>query len=346
MSYTTGSADSYQDLLLKIKSIAVAAGWVTLADDSAGSYWVCQDAAGTGRFILRNITSDENTNIYSYSQNGPAMMVSGFTGTWDSSRGFYNQVGQDFLNTRYASNKVCLLHFEQYAGPFAKYYAFVGAAYIHIVIEVVTGTFAHLMIGTLDKDGTTYDGGQYCQASFYYYSVTTNQDSSNSIAGNGMSGLYSAYPFSGKYPYYSQQFLRVENVDDAASPAWDYFYSTQGSDATYGQRTAFGLGYTLGYTQSYGEFNHPMAGLVGASNNALNNSTMLVPHSIYHQGAQSRFRYLGLVPDQAVCNMAFLAAGDVLTFGEEEWMVFPCYRKGTVTRDSTLNIGYAFKIVR
>lgn len=347
MSYTTGSADSYQDLLLKIKALAVAAGWTTLADDSAGSYWVGQDAAGTGRFILRNITSDENINVHYYSQYGAAMMISGFTGTWDASKGFYNQTGQDFLNTRITQTRACLLHFSTYAGPFAKYYAFVGATYIHVVIEVVTGTFAHLFLGTLNKDGAVYDGGQYCAASYYYWSVTTDMDGATSNAqGNGINGMYMNYPFSSKYPYYAQSFLRVENVDDAGSPAWDYFFSTQGTDATYGQRTAYGLGFTLGYNQSYGDTNHPMAGLVGASNNALNSSTMLVPHSIYHQGAQARFRYVGLVPDHAVCNMAFLAAGDILTFGEEEWQVFPCYRKGTVLRDATLNIGYAFKIVR
>ena len=251
----------------------------------------------------------------------------------------WNQPGQDFRTGK--ESKTAIFTF-RIAGPYVRYWAFATGQYIHVVVEGISGTFGHILFGQIDKDGAVFDGGAYNAASFNYRPI--NDDGTvNDGTQNGISGNYAMYPFSSKYPFYAASRIRVQNVDNLVAPSADNFLNV-GSDTTV-EGSAIGPWLSgrsdLGYNQY-----HPDSGLVAASANELGGNTMIVRAAIYHWGAQQRTRYIVVIPDHAVCNMQFVAPGDILTFGNDEWMVFPAYRKGTVGYTSSLNAGVAYRLRR
>lgn len=338
MSYTTGSADSYADLLAKIRVIGEAAGWVTKAANATG--WVVSSADGNANYVVAIVSSNDSTNtpFWNYNSFGPCIAVSNCKSI-DVGASLWNQPGQDFRDGK-DSHTACLCFGNGVAGPFAKFYAFATDQYIHVVVEAITGTFGHLLMGNLDKDGAVYDGGSYNGATQCYRPVNSDITQSDST-GNGLSQPFALYPFSYRYPYNSASRVRVENVDNIGVNKCDVFYDTSGTT----EGVALGP-WASGWNSNGYLSTHPDCGLVEASANNLGGNTMMIPTAIYHYGAQGRLRYIGVIPDQAVCNMQFLAPGDIITYGTDEWQVFPVLRKGTDSLNGTLNAGVAYRIRR
>jgi hypothetical protein len=334
MSYTTGSADSYLDLLGKIKSIAEAQGWVTRS--WGNGIWLVSSADGNANYSVTVVNTDAQP-FWGYNSMGPCIAISNCK-SLNPNLGPWAQPGQDFASGK--ESRTAILYFG-INGPFAKYHAFVTSQYIHVVVEAITGTFGHIVMGNIDKDGAVYDGGSYNAASQVYRSVNNEAPASDSSNGNGLGGPFAMFPFTNRYPYYSASRIRIENVDNLGSPSCDNFYSV-------GQNyegTSIGP-WNAGWTSDGYFAEHPDSGLVAGSANTLGGNTMMIPAAIYHFGAQGRIRYMGVIPDHAVCDMKFLAPGDVVTYGTDEWMVFPTFRKGTQSASSTLNAGVAYRLRR
>ncbi|WP_305826172.1 hypothetical protein, partial [Pseudomonas aeruginosa] len=212
-------------------------------------------------------------------------------------------------------------------GPFTRYHLFATAAYLHLHVEIAAGQFRPVMIGSLNKRGVEYSGGQYVCGSVIYQ------------AGQMLTSSWSCHPFDGYHVRYSDGgcVLRVDGLDGGPSPDWLPFDYT-----TNIPRRVIGPG-RGNYRSQY----HPDVGLIDASANELNSSTTTVPCAIYAFGAQQRSRYVGEVPDFGICNMAFLAPGDPLVVGSDTWRVYPLLQRGTATDfDSTSAwVGYCFRVV-
>jgi len=307
MAYFTGTANNPADLLLKLKSHAASIGWIT--DWSNADTWFCHNAEGYWSIKAFNDRLElcGNTDF----QGGLA---------WD------NQPGNSMY--QYGSNKfatVCSLP----STPFVAYHLFATADYLHLVVEIASGQFRPLFIGTLNKRGAIYDGGQYVCGFRSYYG--TNTPNYNSL---GMTGA--CYPFDGESNNSDIQYsarIRIDNQDGQPAPTW-YL-----SGITYQPRYVIGLG------RGYASPNHPSAMLVDTSGNALTGGTLLIPCTLYSVGAENRTRMIGEVKDFAVCRMDYLSPGDTITVGQEQWRVFPPIERTALDNQGSGMVGYAYKVI-
>ena len=96
---------------------------------------------------------------------------------------------------------------------------------------------------------------------------------------------------------------------------------------------------------------HPDSMLVTCSGNAFTGDTVLVPNRVLVQGSSNRRWFLGESLDFAVVSLTYCDPEQILTFGAEEWQVFPCYLKGNIgtvnpIRSGSGDTGYAFRLRR
>ncbi|MDV2795129.1 hypothetical protein [Pseudomonas aeruginosa] len=305
MAYFTGTANNPADLLGKLRAHAETLGWVT--DRASATEWYCHNAEG----------------FWSFSAAAAQWFIVGNTG-FDNALAWNTQPGNAVQHTPYSMNYP--VDAQLSGGPFTRYHLFATADYLHLHVEIAAGQFRPVMIGTINKRGVTYSGGQYVCGAFVY---GNNQKLSND---------WSCYPFDGYHIRYSGGWnvLRLDGLDGGPSPEWLPFdYGTNVP------RRVIGLG--RGHYRS--QF-HPDTGLVDASANELNSSTVVVPCAIYAVGAQQRSRYIGEVRDFGLCRMDFLAPGDTITVGADTWRVFPLLQRGAEGDWSNTSalVGYAFRV--
>lgn len=96
---------------------------------------------------------------------------------------------------------------------------------------------------------------------------------------------------------------------------------------------------------------HPDNALVAASANAFTGDTILVPNRLLVLGSNSRRWYIGETPDFAVVSLMYCNPEQILTYGAEEWQVFPNFMKGNIgtanpNRTGSGDTGYAFRLRR
>jgi len=306
MAYFTGTANNPADLLLKLKSHAESIGWIT--DWSNADTWCCHN-------------NDGYWSIKAFDNRLELCGNSGFQSglAWD------NQPGNSKNHT---TNNNSAYRYNPYAqtgaGPFVVYHLFAASDYLHLTVEIASGQFRPLFIGTLDKRGAVYNGGQYVCGSY------------ESPSDKGINRGYSLYPFDGFNGYYPAQAsrIRLDAQDGAPSPDW-LFFSSGGSYPRY----AAGLG------RGYCSNNHPSSLLVETSANALTGGTLLIPCTIYTVGAENRTRMIGEVKDFAVCRMDYLSPGDTITVGQEQWRVFPPIERTALDAQGSGMVGYAYKVI-
>lgn len=306
MAYFTGTANNPSDLLGKLRTHAETLGWVT--DRASASEWLCHNADG----------------YWSFNAGSNQWQLAGNTG-FDNGLAWNAQPGNSVQNNPYSSKGPTIAQLS--GGPFTRYHLFATAAYLHLHVEIAAGQFRPVMIGSLNKRGVGYTGGQYVCGSFIY------------TAGQALTNNWSSHPFDGYHIQYSNSscMLRLDGLDGGPSPEWLPFDYT-----TNVPRRVVGPG-----RGNYSSQVHPDVGLIDASANELNSSTTPVPCAIYAFGAQQRSRYVGEVPDFGICNMAFLAPGDPLVVGSDTWRVYPLLQRGTATDFGSTSawVGYCFRVV-
>ncbi|MFU3349057.1 hypothetical protein ACM7LD_31220 [Pseudomonas aeruginosa] len=306
MAYFTGTANNPSDLLGKLRTHAETLGWVT--DRASASEWLCHNADG----------------YWSFNAGSNQWQLAGNSG-FDNGLAWNAQPGSSVQNNPYSSKEATIAQLS--AGPFTRYHLFATAAYLHLHVEIAAGQFRPVMIGSLNKRGVAYTGGQYVCGSFIY------------SPGQALTDNWSSHPFDGYHIRYSGggSVLRLDSLDGGPSPEWLPFdYTTNVSRRVVGP----GRG---NYSSQY----HPDVGLIDASANELNSSTNVVPCAIYAFGAQQRSRYIGEAPDFGLCRMDFLAPGDSITIGTDTWRVFPLLQRGTANDfgNTSALVGYAFRVV-
>lgn len=323
MAYFTGAADNLTDLLGKIRVAAEASGWVT-DRYTQGVEWFVRNADASSFFALRIRQNGSPDNNYA---NYDCIFITGST-AYDPNKSYLDQPGSNMTKQFYGP----ITKFRPYLiGPFTRYHVFTTQYYIHVILEVMAGTYCYMLIGDLDKDETVYQGGQYIGG--HYYNNDPTLDFGTSSDQNGINSSIRMFPFDNAYPYYSNSFVRTGAIDDMAADYWGACAHAGG----YGQGKLVTMG--------AGGQDHPNAGLLYASYNSLNDSTLLVPATMFVVGAQGRLRYIGKMRDFAYCQITGLAPGDTVKYGNEEWVVFPPYRVGTNGQRTSLDQGYAFRKV-
>jgi len=303
MAYFIGTADSLQDLLNKVAAHAQTLGWTT--DRRSDDEWCCHNGEGFWSIKLKPATGDWE--------------LCGNTG-FDTAASWDNQPGNSRLNTAYPT-RTKATRFALGNGPYSRYHLFATRRYLHLQVEIASGSYRPMMIGTLDRRGLAYQGGQYVCGCY----IDTGYKTLNYYRHE--------YPFDsyGGYSSNSEGRIRIAGVDEL--PEWFRFYYSAS------EYRAIGLG--RGYYDSF----HPASLLVESSANALNGETILTPCSIYIFGKQERTRYIGDVPDFAVCRMDYLAAGERIVAGSDEWIVLPLIQRGEDSQDYSGMVGYAYRVV-
>ncbi|HBO9129166.1 TPA: hypothetical protein L5D45_006828, partial [Pseudomonas aeruginosa] len=189
MAYFTGTANNPADLLAKLRVHAESLGWVT--DRASASEWLCHNADG----------------YWSFNAGSNQWQLAGNTG-FDDGLAWNAQPGNSVQNNPYSSKEATIAQLS--AGPFTRYHLFATAAYLHLHVEIAAGQFRPVMIGSLNKRGVGYTGGQYVCGSFLYSS------------GQALTNNWSSHPFDGYHIRYSGggSMLRLDSLDGGPSPEW------------------------------------------------------------------------------------------------------------------------------
>ncbi|EPH1035562.1 hypothetical protein L4Z63_005959, partial [Pseudomonas aeruginosa] len=169
MAYFTGTANNPADLLGKLRVHAESLGWVT--DRASASEWLCHNADG----------------YWSFNAGSNQWQLAGNTG-FDNALAWNAQPGNSVQNNPYSSKQPTVAQLS--GGPFTRYHLFATAAYLHLHVEIAAGQFRPVMIGSLNKRGVGYTGGQYVCGSFIYSS------------GQALTNNWSSHPFDGYHIRY------------------------------------------------------------------------------------------------------------------------------------------------
>jgi len=304
MAYETGTASGVNDLLDKLRLFALANGW------TVDNYNTRSD--GLGQALLMNksglfvaILSD---TVSTGNSSSPPNFMQTYTypGPYVGATPNIAQAGKTNTSTT-----------DRLAGPFTAYHFVAGAAYLHAIVEVVPGRFAHFGVGALDKAG----GGTPCA---YSYGTNWNFDplyTNSIVAGH-------AIPFESNNG--SQPGGNVRADSDGITPR---NFEIRNSGST---RAVGGFLYT-----NFGLAQHMMR--VGPS--ALTGRATLAPAIIMIERTPGVFSFAGSVPDFRFVRIDNMAAGDVLTIGADQWKCFPIVRKnGPAGVENSGAYGYAYLI--
>ena len=308
MAYQTGAAASPLMLLDSIRTFLLGLGWTInyFGNDPQG-------VAGDDHWLSVKTPGNKYFNI-----------LADYTAQTVHTRGATGYTANNNRNTQ-PGQAPGWTQTNALSGPFAAYYLFGGAEYLHVVVEVVTNRFAHFHIGTLEKAGN-YTGGEYQTGTSINLQPSYQNDPES---------VYNGYPFDANNAYRSDSYNYYRIDADGAQHNWvTATTSNGGSDAT---RVAQGFLRGSSSIQS----------LIGRSPNHLTGQAILLPSLIVGPRPAGGTAIYGTVPDVRAVNIANISPKEVVTIGSDEWMIFPIVRKGWGTQYDMQsgNYGIAYRKV-
>lgn len=301
MAYTTSSATNASGILDAIRLFAVAQGWtVNYWATYSNGYWLSIEYDG----MFFNFYSDDTAG---------SIYAKGAT-AFSSSNSWYNQAGSYYLTSSSVSYAVTCN--DLLGGPFAAHHLFAPAdgTYIYCVIEVSSGRYTFIGFGRLNQLGT-WTGGEFLASTKWYL---------NSVSYSG-NAYYSAHrlPFSTASSSSLSALIRFVDHYSGTSEQndWLYGYGTISGDVFWG-------GILSTYSPAYMQY------LRSPSN--INGVSPLICPQLFSKNSSGNFVCLGTPPDWRYINIKNITPGTTLTYGAEDWMVFPIKQKGTqISGDST-----------
>lgn len=316
--YETGAASSVTDLLDKLRIFATANGWTQnfFGTRTTGSGQALQLTKGAMActFIADTSagTSADPGNYFGAYQHD----------TYNAGNGTENQANKSLQ---------CLAN--GMTGPYVAYHFMTGSEggsdYLYVVVEVTSGTYKHAGVGKLVGMGALTNG-HFAFGCRWGYGSTPISDPL---------AAYHAWPFdSGESGFRGGPATQVRADCDGVTPRW-YDFS---SGVSYGNRAGGGVravGSALGTLRGtvYGPT------LYGAS--AITGRTTLVPCMIYGERTSNLASILGYAPGMRWVKLDYIAPGDILTLGADQWKVFPVIRKnGSAGQVNSGLYGYAYKV--
>lgn len=201
------------------------------------------------------------------------------------------------------------LQFNDLAGSFTAYHFFTESTtsdYIHCVIERVPGEFRHLCFGLLVKS-STYTGGQYTGVDYRHQGTTIVRDSTSP----NHSRPFNCHGTSGA----GQTNIRA----DVEGQTHHWF---RGPGGVVGKRMRGGYGHNNGLEGTRLMQNAP---------NAWNSLTTLIPFNMYLElKAGNSYWPCGYPKDIRGINLSNFSAGEQLSIGSDNWLLFPEYVQSNV----------------
>tara|TARA_R110000851_G_scaffold268071_2_gene420698 strand:+ start:28340 stop:29362 length:1023 start_codon:yes stop_codon:yes gene_type:complete len=165
MTFATGSAVDLEDLLSKLDTFAQTThgGWTSIysPNPDVTNRWF-ELKKGSLSFSMRypsGIGTGDSVSVHHATGSASALTAPG-AHTADSGSGY--NVGTAGSSANFLSER-CVSQMGN--GPFPSYYFFADDTspkdYIYCVVETVTGTFRHFGMGTLNKFGDNWVGGEF-----------------------------------------------------------------------------------------------------------------------------------------------------------------------------------------
>lgn len=313
MAYQSGASSSLTDLLTKLRLFAEGLGWTTTAAND--TTWAFRSPQ-SGDFTLRLSTNVNLPNV---------LEMHGSTG---NITGVLNPLMQPNNSNAYSTRgDVVGLFRPGSGGPYTRYHFFGTMQYLHLALEVQSGAFAHMFVGRLNKKGMTYEGGEYLQASHWRFPHGEIRPiNSGSPSGNWTPGFGS--PSNPWQPKSSLNAVRVTNLVNYPGVVW--------------ASEAFGIG--------KGPFSdlHPDQALSATCKCDYLHKPLIVPNRVLIRQRPvtegSRLLALGETPDFGITDISRNSPGDILIYGEDRWMVFPAYRRGSEPYNYSIDVGYAYLV--
>ncbi len=295
MAYQLTNATSVEDLINKIATFAVAAGWTQRRNDLAGS----------NRTLTLQKSGD---NIHLYNTDTSTLRVNGSVG-YDAGLAGNAQPNQAL------SRAACNVG----TGPFPNVFLFANdspAEHVFAVVEVASGLFRHIVFGELQKFGT-YTGGTFFDANAFDTGAWANNmddsrhhrlfDNGTGYSGDGATGGGVRCDVDGN----TNHFAPFRRLGDFATPC------------------ASG-GFWDASPQDNGDRGDRNREFYSKSINSIGGTTPLMPVTIRVERDSNYWSEIGHVPAIRFVNMSRFSAADEFSIGGDTWKVFPWLRKGNV----------------
>ncbi len=204
------------------------------------------------------------------------------------------------------------------AGPFTAYHFYVGdeagAHYAHCTVEFSSGNFQHWVLGQVVKSGSM-TGGVYADSSDY-----------NSAPGHINQPDDTSHRFVCDTSNSQSETGHIHVDYDSKVNNWQKLRAVSAIDANACIGSYRGSGLQL----------IPIA--IGSAK--WNLRTVLMPALYFANRASSLRSPLGRIPNFRFVNMANFSPGEVVTYGSENWQVFPVFsRQSAVVGATTLSSG-------
>lgn len=335
MGYSAGAfsgSDGFDVVMTKLHDFAVAEGWTSHYNTYPYLHVSINDVFVNLFFQTTDTVNDsQNTGnpVADYRIYGH--LSTAFTSNGTPAVQFLNQTGS-LVNASSLAN-TAFVKSNDWVGPYSNYWLFSGAVgeakYIHLVVQKANGRFCMLSFGSLDKKGATYTGGAFLHGIFWHWwfdgtvgipNITTSaqgsdfQSQGHKWLGDGV-GNYNIW---------------VGAAQDAAFPMIAHDFSTgghayEGLLALMSRQSNVGVGATLeSLSDNQVAWLHPIFFL---GPNPVNGVTPLFEIPVMKfVSADSRAYYLGAIPGMQWCSMTNRLETEDLSFGSDDWIVFPFKR--------------------
>jgi len=312
MTYETGTASDLVDLLTKLSTFAVTThgGWTEGYLNTTNGWFELHKGSLSASF---KYTKTGTPTVISVHQ------ATAFVGTGTAPGAHTADSGNGF-NTTTTGHTNANLEGERCVrdignGPFPAYYFFADDTdndYIHVCVEVSTGTYRHFGFGILDKIGNNWVGGEYAYGHYQdagASSVAVDPNTQTLLDGLNASG----------------DALRAATLRITSGLA-------NQSPAVWGVSSALATANLLTDTagnvrrQIHGGYRSGMAAR-GFGNPIGNFSSGAIPlYSIaafYRDPSNPRVYLLGYMPDVRGCNIRNFEPAQEVTIGTDVWKFFP-----------------------
>lgn len=311
MAYQTATATDTTDLLDKVRIFLLAQGWTVdrWADRVSVAGKVLNVHKGA---VFYTFLSDNTLNAASPN---PGPYVSVYQHPAYSAAALDTQASQSLAML---SNRLL--------GPFQAYHFYAGdgdsGPYFHMVVETDPGSFKHVGIGVLNKQGAVTNAA-YCYASSWYYSpsfISVPDHPIHALPFDDLTRVNSGAASRG---------LALRADYDAISPR--YHYADVSDPAT-----ALFVGYRNGTIRG--------PSIAGASE--LTGRAPLHPLWCGVNRGSGLYSDVGYPPDMRAVRIDDFDPGQELPIGGDTWMVFPAMRKpGADGNPSSGGYGIAYRKV-
>jgi hypothetical protein len=294
-TYETGTATGTADLITKLGTFAESLGWTVSSQTNSNTSFYPNSPATPGKVFSKG------SLVFGVGYASTFIATCGATAV-DGAAVWNRQTNSSITNTSGMGSFT-----NEMTGPYQAYHFFGGTSpdYLHVVVEISAGVFRHFHLGELVKAGS-YTGGAYFTGTFWLMSF----QSFGYFANSPDAAQHNApFDYAG-----AQRFAVRANIDGKATQ-----WHTPQSGSPFGVRSVVRL-QGWNFLQS----------LHQRSPSEFNQLTPFFPIQVHLERSSSLWSNAGYVPDMRYLNFANLSPGEVVTLGDDEWMVFPLVSKTAI----------------